>query len=535
MAERLQELWKRVLEWWNRFTAKQKTFIIISCVAVAVLIAGLVTLLTREQYVLLSNCENTKEASQITALLDGEGITYEISDDGLQIKVLEEQQSAARLLLGANDIVSTGYTMDYVTSGGFGTTESDKERRCVVFLENKLENDFIEKFDAITSARVELNLATDDGTLIAETKESFASVLLELQDDFSEDNAAFLARAIATAIGNKSTQNIVIMDTAGNMLFSGDDSLSGTGSANSQLSAKTKAENQMKSEVKSVLLGTKEFDNVEVACNLDMVFSSSNTVLHEYFPADGQSQGVLSHRDTYNAENSSGVSGIPGTDSNTEDDTTYVIEDNSSNSSTVSEESYDYLPNERITTTDNAPGVIQYDTSSLSATLINYNVIREEDAKTQGFLEGISWDEYKLANSQRTKQEVDDELYQIVAKATGIPVANIALVAYSENVFFDKEGSAIKLTDIIQILLVLVILGLLAFVVLRSMKGEALEENPQEELSVETLLQSSPETELEDISIDDESETKKMINKFVEENPEAAAALLRNWLNEEWG
>ena len=79
------------------------------------------------------------------------------------------------------------------------------------------------------------------------------------------------------------------------------------------------------------------------------------------------------------------------------------------------------------------------------------------------------------------------------------------------------------------------ILGLLAFVVLRSMKGEALEENPQEELSVETLLQSSPETELEDISIDDESETKKMINKFVEENPEAAAALLRNWLNEEWG
>ena len=274
---------------------------------------------------------------------------------------------------------------------------------------------------------------------------------------------------------------------------------------------------------------------MEVACNLDMVFSTSNTVLHEYFPADGQSQGVLSHRDTYNAENSSGVSGIPGTDSNTEDDTTYVIEDNSSNSSTVSEESYDYLPNERITTTDNAPGVIQYDTSSLSATLINYNVIREEDAKTQGFLEGISWDEYKLANGQRTKQEVDDELYQIVAKATGIPVANIALVAYSENVFFDKEGSAIKLTDIIQILLVLVILGLLAFVVLRSMKGEALEENPQEELSVETLLQSSPETELEDISIDDESETKKMINKFVEENPEAAAALLRNWLNEEWG
>lgn len=535
MAERLREIGRRILEWWNRFTARQKTFIIISCAVVAVIIAGLVTLLTRDKYVILSNCETTKEASQITALLDGDGLNYQISDDGLQIRILEDQQSAARLLLGANDIVSAGYTIDSVTDGGFGTTESDKQKKYVVYLERKLEDDFIERFDAIKTARVELNIAEDDGTLIAETKESFASVLLELQDDFGEDNAAFLARAIATAIGNASTQNIVIMDTKGNMLFSGDDTMHGSGSTNSQLSAKTKAENLIKNEVKSVLLGTKEFDNVEVACNLDMVFSQGSVTTHEYYPADGQSQGVLSHRSTYNAENASGVNGIPGTDSNTEDDTTYVIEDNSRSNSTVSEEEYDYLPNERITTTDSAAGSIQYDSSSLSATLINYHVIREEDAKTQGLLEGITWDEYKLANNQRTKQDVDDDLYQIVSKATGIPIANIALVSYSENVFFDKEGSNIKLTDIIQILLVLVILGLLAFVVLRSMRGESISEEPEEELSVETLLQSSPETELEDISIDDESETKKLIGKFVEENPEAAAALLRNWLNEEWG
>ena len=29
--------------------------------------------------------------------------------------------------------------------------------------------------------------------------------------------------------------------------------------------------------------------------------------------------------------------------------------------------------------------------------------------------------------------------------------------------------------------------------------------------------------------------TRKMIEKFVDENPEAAANLLRNWLNEDWG
>ena len=37
-----------------------------------------------------------------------------------------------------------------------------------------------------------------------------------------------------------------------------------------------------------------------------------------------------------------------------------------------------------------------------------------------------------------------------------------------------------------------------------------------------------------DIGYNEKSETRLLIEKFVEENPEAAASLLRNWLNEEW-
>ena len=56
----------------------------------------------------------------------------------------------------------------------------------------------------------------------------------------------------------------------------------------------------------------------------------------------------------------------------------------------------------------------------------------------------------------------------------------------------------------------------------------------EEELSVENLLQSAP-AEVEDIEVETKSETRKMIEKFVDENPEAAANLLRNWLSEDWG
>ena len=235
----------------------------------------------------------------------------------------------------------------------------------------------------------------------------------------------------------------------------------------------------------------------------------------------------MATEDIFNSENESTVAGVPGTDSN-DDDSTYVLPDNGGGNSSTSEESRTYLPDEEITSKTTPGGGIDYTRSSLMASMIQYNIVREEDAKTRGELEGVSWEEYKLANETRTRLEVDEDL------VTGISAESISLVAYSENVFFDAEGSAISVTDIIQIVLIIVILALLAFVVLRSMRGEKHEE-VEEELSVETLLQSNPEMQLEDITVEGESEERKLINKFVDENPEAAANLLRNWLNEDWG
>lgn len=534
MAERLRALLQKILEWWNRFTTRQKTIIIVTSAAVIVTVVVLVAFLTRDKYVTLLVCDDTAEAATVKDLLDGEGLTYKISNDGLTISILTTDQTDANLLLGSNSIQSSAYSIDNVTDSGISSTEANTQRKYVLYLESRLENDFIDNFDSIESANVELHIPTNDGTLIASQEESSAAILLELSGDFTTDQASYLARAVATAIGNETTDNIVIMDTQGNMLFSGEENYSAAGTATSQLTAKTQAETLVKNEVRSVLLGTNEFDEVEVACNLVLDFSTTEKTEHDYSPEDGQKQGVLSHAETYSSESADGGGGVPGTDSNTENDTTYVIEDDSESSASVNEEKYDYLPDETITVSSIPAGLINYTDSSIALTAISYNIIREEDAETQGLLDGITWDEYKLANNTRTRLEVDDDLVDVVAKATGIDKGSIAIAAYTQNVFFDKEASSFKVTDLIQIILIVVILGLLAFVVLRSMKREK-EEEPEEELSVESLLQSTPESELEDIAMEEESETKKAINKFVEDNPEAAALLLRNWLNEEWG
>ena len=534
MVDKLREIPKKILEWWNKFSSKQKTIIVSVAAGVIVAFAILITLLTRPVYEPLVTCESTKEAATITELLDNASpaISYKVSTDGYQISVLKKQVSQANLLLGANNIPTASYDINNVTAGGFSTTESDKQKRYKLYLESQMETD-LQGLENVKSATVQLSIPEDTGTLIQQQEDSSAAIMIEPEGEFTQDNAATVAQFVMTALGNENISNITIIDNSGNLLFSGDESYSVTGTATSQMSVKQQTENALQGEVKKVLLGTNEFDLIEVSSNLTLDFSTTEKTQHDYTPAENQTQGVLSHEDIYNEESSGGTTGVPGTDSNNEDGTTYVIQDQENSSSTRTEESRDYLPNETITSTTIPAGLIKYDQSSLSVAAIKYKVIKEEDAKTQGLLDGITWNEYKLANSDRVRIQTDDDIVDMVAKASGIATDNISFVAYEEPMFIDKEASNIKVTDILQIVLIVVILGLLAFVILRSMKTDKTQE-VEEELSVENLLQSTPEKELDDINLETKSETRKMIDKFVDDNPEAAAALLRNWLNEDW-
>ena len=531
MADRLKKIPKMILEWWNRFSTKQKTILISVVAGVILAFAILITALTRPQYELLVTTETTKEASEITALLDDAKLTYKVSDDGVQIQVLKDEISDANLLLGANDIPAAAYDISNVTDGGFSTTESDKQKKYKLYLEGQMEKDLM-RFAAVKAADVQLTLPEDDGTLIADEEESFASIILELEGEFTQDNALAMAQFVKTALGNETAGNIVIIDVEGNLLYSGEDSYSATGSASSQLSVKQQTESVLQNNVKKVLLGTNEFDFIEVSSNLTLDFSATEKTEHTYTPADNSTQGVLSHEDIHASESTGGTSGTPGTDSN--GNTTYVVQDSQTSSSTVNEESRDYLPNETIVNQTIPAGLIQYDQSSISVAAIKYKVLKEEDAKTQGLLAGTTWDAYKAANSARTKITVDTDLIDMVAKASGIAVDSISVVAYEEPMFIDADGLNIKPTDVLQIVLIVIILALLAFVVLRSMRREKGAE-PEEELSVETLLQSTPQKELDNIEVETKSETRKLIEKFVDDNPEAAANLLRNWLSEDWG
>lgn len=537
MVEKVLDFGKKLLEkfkeWWNKFQPKQKT-LIIGVVAVILLAIGiLVFVLTRKQYETIVVCESTKEAATIKELLDGDNLDYKVSTDGLQFDILSTQVADANLLLGANNIPTAAYTLDDVLDGKFSTTEADKQKRYKLYLETQIEED-VESMRAIKTASCQLTIPEDNGTLIAQNLDTYASVLLELNEgvEFTEENAAAIARLVATGLGNETTDNITITDVDGTIWFPVEQTYSTIEKADTMLMLKQEAESLIKNEVRQVLLGTNEFNQIEVGTNISMDFSQKEITQHNYTPAEGMEQGVFSHEELYTSNTQDGIGGVPGTDSNSETD--YLISEQTGTNANTYEHKRDYLPNEEIIKTTAATGTIVYDNSTVSVAAVKYRIVREDDVRLQGLLDGITWEEYKLANNAKTKIELDDELVSMVANATGIPVRNVTFVAYEEVQFIDAVEEKIAYKDIIQIVLIIIILALLAFVVIMSLRTKK-EVEEEEELAVEDLLQSNQVDQLETISTEQKSEARKLIETFVEENPEAVAILLRNWLEEDWG
>lgn len=530
MQERLRGIWNRIVAWWKKFNTKQKALVISIAAVVFVALGILAFIMSQPKMVTLINCESAKEASTVKELLDGESIAFETSSDGLTFSVEEKDEANASILLGSNDIPTEGYSIDNVFDGGFSSTEADKTKKYQLYMEEKFAEQ-LSQLSNVKSATVSLSVPNDDGTIISKGEETYASVILTLDGEMDEDQAAGIAKYIATEVGNDTTDRVTILDADTNVLFSGGDSTTTAGAASSNLSYQTKVENLFKSNVKDVIMGTNVYDNVEVGLNLSLNFDQEKTTDHHYYVDEGQEQGYLDSESIYESESNGGAAATPGTDSN--DDTTYVTQDGENTSSSISDITRDYSPSEKITETEGAVGDVQYDSSSISVVCSVNKVYNEDTLKAKGQLDNQTFDEFAEENSERKKIDIDEDLYTMVANATGISQDNITIVAYEVPYFQWSEDSGKTVSDYLQIALAVLIFALLGFVVFRSTRKDQIEEI-EPELSVETLLETTKEAELEDIGLNEKSETRVLIEKFVDENPEAVASLLRNWLNDEW-
>lgn len=534
MPERLQKFLNRIKDWWQKFTTRQKAVMISSVTVVAVALVILGAVLTRPQYVTLKVASSAKEAQSVQNLLSGnKDITWKQSSDGMTFSVLKKDYGQASILLGTNNIDSDGYTIEDALKGSFTTTESDKKKTYQLYLENRYQS-ALKTLSNVSDAEINLYIPDDDGTIISDKKERSASVKLDLTGKMSKSQARGIARWMATTLGNKSTDNITIIDSDGNTLFSGNEEQSAAGAASENQEIRQSAENAMAEKVKSVLSGSDNlalYDNVAVGVNLSMDFSQESYQNYNYSVDDGKTQGYLSSQTVEKSTSKGGTAGTPGTDSN--DDENYVIEDGSTSESSTSKTTSQYLPDEKITTHTNEQGAPDLKNSSISVVATNTITYSEDTLRKQGKLKKMTFDEFRARNSNRKSVKVSKKIVTAVSQATGIPESNISILAY-EVPYFQYSKNQRSLTDYLQIIIALLVFALLGFIVFKSLRRNE-EEAEEKEVTVDELMnKQTDEEQLEDIGFNDKSEARVLIEKFVDEKPEAVASLLRNWLNEDW-
>ena len=541
MMDRLIAIKDKFLAFWDKYTTKQKTLIISVVLAIFFAIVLLGYFLTRPVYTELVKLSGDTASTFDSALSSG-GIDYKKESDSkgnTVFSVEQSQYSDAVLLMGENKITDTEMSWDDAFNNDMTVSSAEKQTKATLALQSSIRKGLM-NFDGVEDATVYVNRPTDDGTIFSEKKETSVSASLKLAkgSEITSETAQAIAYYLANAVGNSTTDNIILTDTTGNLLYGQKEDNTLGGSVSGSDDYKEKLRNTFCKNVSNMLMKA-GYDDVQIgSANIKFNMDKVTELVKTYTANEGQDQGLYSSSYNYKSTGNSGSGGVPGTDSNGDQTDTMIQNTGSSNSETTLDK-YNYLPNETVQNIEHEVGAVEPDQSSIGIVLTKYNVIKEETLESQGLLKDTTFEEYVNNNSAVTDLQVPQELITLVSAATGIATNNITIQIKQKPVYEAKESSSFmdNASNYLMVILTLLIAGLLVFVIIKGTSPvEVTELEP--ELSVEDLLATTQEDDklnLDEIELSDKSETRQLIEKFVDENPEAVASLLRNWINEDWG
>nr|WP_302595184.1 flagellar basal-body MS-ring/collar protein FliF [uncultured Cellulosilyticum sp.] len=529
MQETIGQISNQVTEKWNNLSKKQKIQIGVG-VGLLIVVIAIAVYLTRPQMRTLYNGQmDAKFIAETSQVLDDKKITYKVINDGTNIEVNSDQYNAAVLALSLEGVTDTGYSFEDMISTSMSTTENEWKERVNHLTKEELQTT-LKQIKGVQDVTVQLNIPEEKNSFIQSKQESSASVFLTLSEPLSSKQAEGIANFMAYAVKNLDKKNVIILDSNGNTIYQGGEEASLA--LSQQQEVKQAAEEAVKTKIND-LLG-ELYSDVRISPNLVLDFDHYAESNKEYTAQgdDGQ-RGVITQENVASSSSTTtdGEGGEPGTATNGGDVTNYVQEGTSGTSNSKdNQKEITYAPNVKETQYQRNMGDVDLEKSSVAVNVFRNKIYREEEIKAT--LVGTTWAEFKAQNGQQQAFTVEQSVIDGVKAATGID--NVSVNGYEIPRFIDEEPYEIDYKDYLPYaFILLIIIGAIAAIIMRFRKhDEEVEVEP--ELEVEEMLKTAKEeVELEEIELKETLETKRQIDKFVDEKPEAVANLLRNWLTEE--
>jgi flagellar M-ring protein FliF len=499
----------------------------------------------RTQWVTLYSNQDYAHIHQAHIALEAEGIRNRPNSAWTAIDVPARDVTAARgaVFQHAGAAASRMTLENALDIAGLGTTEAQNAALLLAAFETGLEETLI-SMDGIVDARVEVVHADRNLLMRPNQPPAQMSVLLTTTRNFSSVEGRNLAELLRTTVRGLELENITIIDQRANAIFMGA-MMPENDSAMDVANMRARQEIQLIEAIRGAFLHI--FDDVSVIQNInyDPFIDREERIISVTAPT-GTEDGLPTFRqiERQEAEGLLGVPWAPGLGSNMQASPAYMMGDPALARASSLHRTESFVHDVHETYVRIGPGGMDADYSFIGITLTRITNICEADWRERnpnGTRE--EWLAVKDANSAFIVEFDTEEAASIrtfIATSTGIPFTNVAVMLQEVFNIIEIEETPLPIATIIMLAVLLLLIAMLLFAVLARRKEE--EEELEPELSVEDLLattqleEAKDEAErLKEIEYDQDNEIKKQIDKFVNEKPEAVAALLRNWLNaEEW-
>lgn len=526
MQQTIEQISNQITEKWNGLSKKQKIQIGVGVLALVIGIIAVVWLNKPKMKNLFTENIDSKSIGQVAVVLGENGIKYKLINESTNIQVEEDHYEKALMYTAMSDIPQSGMTFSEVINNSMSTTQTEMTAKTNEYKKQQLEKT-LSTMEGIESARVELVIPEQKNAYLQSQVESRASVFLTLSKTLTSKQCEGIATYLSSSVANLDKKNIVVIDSVGNTLYAGNEE--NELGLSKQQEMKLLAEQDVTQKVSHLLVNM--YDDVRVSPNLVLDFDQYQESNQKYqTQGQDESRGVIQQETQASSSSKNNQTGAePGTATNGGDIPTYQTNDGTTGETKESQKEIIYAPDKTESVYVKNPGNVDLKKSSLSVNLFKNKIYKEEEIKST--LSGMTWSDFKQSNRQQRPLAVDESIINSVKSATGID--NVVVNAYENPIFLDQEVYQIDYKDYLPLVILVVVILLFALVILRFRKHEEVVE-VEPELEVEEMLKVAKEQiELEEIELKETLETKRQIDKFVDEKPEAVANLLRNWLTED--
>jgi len=525
----LQKFIDQCKDFWRNLDKSQKTRICVTSALVVAAAGILIFIVTKPNRMTLFSGNDKAQVGEMSTILNEAGIWNRIENGGTNIVIDTKNNDRSQVLLAQEGYPKEGFAFeDAISMISLTTTDNEKKRIWKAQTTADIEKK-IKMLDNIDNATVQLAIP-EPSIFLTDNKAPLrpASTVTIWPKDGKPPLPAQIdgiKQIIIGSVEDISPDNIKIIDNYGYPL-EGTTDVDPMSLRPNQDELREKFTKDIENKIFRLYGLSKNgvFDSFSVVATPFLDFSTQEYTNERITSPDGFEPGdgalLERHLKREDATNYT-IGGIPGMDTNPGETTpVYPFTDNAGTGQyNMLDDQTAYGYNKRIETGAKALGEFVPDKSSLSIVL-GYGLDIPDDA---------------LLTDQFLK-----DMQNSASSATSIPVSNITVTKMK---LAKPVVPLVPITERVQGLiadygvLILLLFLILTLILSLFVKGKKKEDEEVEDLQLqiaEGVIEPDDTRVYDDIVIDSKSEIRDQLEKLIKQKPEAVAALLRNWLTDEW-